>query len=153
VLTVPFLPYPSQFKSTTSARRPVLSDQQPCCQKKKLRAPRLGMRHKKDDNASLASPKESTISCPSSQDDKVQKKRRIHASQVQPPVELSVVSDNSDASHSYSARRSRCLAARNEVDGDGDKWIECLVVNIKDWKRNTHKSRLLFYSNETQRGM
>ena len=111
------------------------------------------MRHKKDDNASLASPEESTAPRPSSQEDKVQKKRRIQFSHVQPPVEPSVVSDNSDASRNYSPRRSRRLGAKNDVDGDGDTWIECLVVNIKDRKRNTHKSRSLFYSIETQRGM
>ncbi|KAL3780008.1 hypothetical protein HJC23_000298 [Cyclotella cryptica] len=124
-----------------------------------LRAPRLGMRHKKDDSASLASPADSTaIPPPSSssssfQDDKLQKKRRITASSyVEPPVEPSVGSENSTStSNSYSPRRSRRLAAKNHVDGDGDTWIECLVVNIKDRKRKTHKSRSLFYSIETQR--
>ncbi|KAL7479230.1 hypothetical protein ACHAW6_004971 [Cyclotella cf. meneghiniana] len=117
-----------------------------------LRAPRLGIRHKKDDHASLASPEESTAPPPSSRDDEVRRKRRIHSSHVRDPVEPSVVSDNSDASRGYSPRRSRRLAAKEEVDGDGDTWIECLVVNIKDRKRKTHKSRSLFYSIETQRG-
>jgi hypothetical protein len=51
---------------------------------------------------------------------------------------------------SFVPRRSKRINPPQQ--GDGDTWIECSVVNIKDRKNKSHKSRSLFYSIETQRG-
>lgn len=51
---------------------------------------------------------------------------------------------------SFRPRRSGRVS---KLHGDGDTWIECLVVNSTNQKHKTKRSRSLFYSVKTQTGL
>lgn len=120
-----------------------------------FRVPRLGKRLRRGNNATRfdhyndESPSETGHS---------QKRRTLESTSIYAGVQCPEAIEpsphtHSDAVHdSYVPRQSKRLKKNHHIDGDGDTWIECLVVNIKDKKQKTTKSRSLFYSIESQRG-
>lgn len=117
-----------------------------------LKAPRLKNRQKMDDSSFQPPSTNSHASA-----DANAKKRKVHRTAehkvVTPPpsVAPSLSSTSTSSVNSFVPRRSKRLATKTP-QGDGDTWIECSVVNIKDRKNKKNKSRSLFYSIETQRG-
>ncbi|KAL7511024.1 hypothetical protein ACHAXN_007932 [Cyclotella atomus] len=117
------------------------------------KAPRLKKRQKKDDSSFNSPSSDSTL--PATDAD-TNKKRKLHLAEpkvVTPPCSVapSISSTSTTSTESFAPRRSRRLATKTP-QGDGDTWIECRVMNIKDKKNKKNKSRSLFYSIETQRG-
>lgn len=118
-----------------------------------LKAPRLKKPHKNDDTSLRLSSSNSRTPA----DADVKKRRKIHRpaepKAVTPPSSIapSLSSTSTSSTDSFRPRRSKRLATKTP-EGDGDTWIECSVVNIKDRKNKKNKCRSLFYSIETQKG-
>ena len=116
-------------------------------------------RRKKDGDISQHLPIASSVNTTTSNSD-AKKKRKTHHSGPKvissTPSIQSSLSTNSTSTTStvdtFNPRRSKRLTNMTSTKGDGDTWIECRIVNIKDRKSEKNKTRSLFYSVETQKG-
>jgi hypothetical protein len=130
-----------------------------------IKAPALRKRRVKDVPSSLADLTDTVDTDASASDESVERNEireqpRTKKRKVDSASAVSVSSTVANAAKvtaevPYLPRRSKRLSNHPiaKIEGDGDTWIEILVINVKDRKKKKNKTRSLFYSMATQNGM